>query len=628
MLFIGVLAMSSCVGCRGCWSVHSFVDSSINAFIHSLLGLFVLSDRLSSINTLLITSHVVTFSFDTPSAQIALHGNNEVLVSNSAVFLSAKSTSKPYVWLSSSPSRSALQSFDQAVKATTRTGDALKLLPDINLSVAAQSDIRITQRMNECWLDTGLARYKEKNPFGTWAWRYVATPAGVFRMFPGSPWRHSYDPTTRPWYLAAANNFNSDTGKYLYTFSTPYVDGGGAGEVMTLSKGIRGSSTQLSKRDLLAVVALDMTVTVFQEFLFDYVPACKQASSRTCIVINENGFVVYHKDFAASSSTPKEHVFLAEKHARVATWLVNEGVLTPTRCADFDASAMKSTYKVDVSSAVLDTHVDLECGSFVMSAVANTNVFLIEIDGNGCGFSRDFPCLPCNRHNCANTVLNPSNTALLCQPCACQLAFSSCNGTFALGGDEQAPVCPVSPSAQFSDLDICDSLSQDGTYSGDRDRDSDDGTGSKFTVVHVLILVAGVVGVVFLWRCCKRSKEYNKQTTRRPGTTGASAGAGTFSRVGVNTNSNNYAGRASSSSAPYPVANQSSYPEPQGQWQPASGTNAIPEAHVISGDNVSLQQQQQQQQAMSSGAASANAGTNMPTGYASGATSTYQVTNF
>jgi hypothetical protein len=375
------------------------------------------------------------------------------------VYLSGKSTSNPYDWLNHAQHPSLVDAFATAVK--DNTGEMLELFAGIELTLDAHNDIRMSQKINQCWFDDTKNELDNQSPFSTWVWRYVATPSGMFRMLPASPWRHGYDPTTRGWYLNTANNFDFTTGKFKYTFSTPYVDGGGAGEVITLSKGIRGKSVEISERDLEAVVALDMTLHGFQDLLFDRVPVCSDVAILTCILVNDNGFVVYHNDFVSSttgSGVTKEHVFIAEKHSGVAAALVEERVLVPAECVDFDESVIKTSYSVNrVNVAIGKKHV-LDCGSFVMTEVSGTNLFFIAVDGNGCSFADRHPCVPCNRENCEADAVG-ADGALLCQPCSCGLVFNSCNGTFGgggVGGDGQMPVCPVAPSTQFSDMAVCD----------------------------------------------------------------------------------------------------------------------------------------------------------------------------
>jgi len=60
--------------------------------------------------------------------------------------------------------------------------------------------------------------------------RYIATPSGTFRKFPGSLDPKDYDARLRPWYRRA-KAFPSQL-----ALSTPYVDASGLGVVITLSR--------------------------------------------------------------------------------------------------------------------------------------------------------------------------------------------------------------------------------------------------------------------------------------------------------------------------------------------------------------------------------------------------------
>lgn len=59
--------------------------------------------------------------------------------------------------------------------------------------------------------------------------RFVATPSGVFQIYPGTLLNKAYDPTKRQWYTRAIEY----PGKV--TLTAPYLDSGGAGYIVTMS---------------------------------------------------------------------------------------------------------------------------------------------------------------------------------------------------------------------------------------------------------------------------------------------------------------------------------------------------------------------------------------------------------
>ena len=59
--------------------------------------------------------------------------------------------------------------------------------------------------------------------------RYVATPGGVLRMYPGTLLHQSYAPMRREWFTRALQF----PGRMIVT--APYLDVGGAGYIVTLS---------------------------------------------------------------------------------------------------------------------------------------------------------------------------------------------------------------------------------------------------------------------------------------------------------------------------------------------------------------------------------------------------------
>ena len=60
-------------------------------------------------------------------------------------------------------------------------------------------------------------------------YRYVSTPSGVTRMFPGTLLSKNYDPSKRPWYNRAMEYPSH------ITLTAPYLDVGGAGYIVTMS---------------------------------------------------------------------------------------------------------------------------------------------------------------------------------------------------------------------------------------------------------------------------------------------------------------------------------------------------------------------------------------------------------
>lgn len=64
-------------------------------------------------------------------------------------------------------------------------------------------------------------------------WRYIATPNGVVRIFPGVQLNRFYDPRIRSWYQRAV----AQPGRFVV--SSPYLDDFGAGHILSVSQSIQ-----------------------------------------------------------------------------------------------------------------------------------------------------------------------------------------------------------------------------------------------------------------------------------------------------------------------------------------------------------------------------------------------------
>lgn len=176
----------------------------------------------------------------------------------------------------------ALNAFD----GDTRMGGADCDDEDAGADVVFKREVvnaaRVTSFIEAEWLgdvDTGVI------------WRYVSTPSGMHRAFPGHGYDRSYDARTRAWYNRALAFPDS------YVLSTPYVDASGAGRVITLSQAVtvRGRVE--------AVMGVDVTYSSLHDRMLEALPAVCTAEGSTskCMVIDSGGLLVYHPDFAEDS---------------------------------------------------------------------------------------------------------------------------------------------------------------------------------------------------------------------------------------------------------------------------------------------------------------------------------------
>eukprot|EP00117_Sycon_ciliatum_P006330 scpid15815/ scgid3227/ VWFA and cache domain-containing protein 1 len=227
-------------------------------------------------------------------------------------------------------------------------------------------DIRPTvwasQAIQDFWKNNRTARTMDEV-----AWTYFGSANGMWRSFPGSQSRRSYDPSRRPWYHRALANPPS-----VYATSAVYLDAGGVGKVVTLAQTIfhgrpaaamagpcttvenyaggcactehtqctsqycdRGTCTNQA---IAGVAAVDLRYTQFEALVsatLGSVPTvnndpCANSDNR-CILVNDAAEVVYDQTISnVSDLDPRnfENVPLAFLHGGVMLSLIDEGIFT------------------------------------------------------------------------------------------------------------------------------------------------------------------------------------------------------------------------------------------------------------------------------------------------------------
>ncbi|XP_059470821.1 VWFA and cache domain-containing protein 1 [Neocloeon triangulifer] len=263
---------------------------------------------------------------------------------------------------------------------------------------------------------------------------FAATPSGVFQMYPGSGLDHDYDPTRRPWYIRALKF----PGKVV--LSTPYLDVGGAGYIVTLSHTVyEGQSAALhSPSDTVAaVLGLDVTVGFVYKLLIQAAPFCQEPGVK-CLLIDDEGYVLAHPSLIDGRGI-RQH--LTHKEPLVANDMLNhQGLASKVLCSSFADQTLQRYFRFNTSlSTVLTNLVHGEqCAKYQIAAVPGTNVFVVVVNATcdvvttfcPCSVT-DRLCLNCNRME---------QTDCEC-PCECPLEIDYCTGELA-NKDEHIPSCP------------------------------------------------------------------------------------------------------------------------------------------------------------------------------------------
>ncbi|MBV96623.1 VWFA and cache domain-containing protein 1, partial [Eschrichtius robustus] len=159
-----------------------------------------------------------------PSA--CLHFKQLATLESPTVMLSAGSFSSPYEHLSQPETKRMVEHY------TAYLSDNTRLIANPGLKFSVRNEVMATSHVTDEWMTQ-----MEMSSLNTYiVRRYIATPNGVLRIYPGSLMDKAFDPTRRQWYLHAVANPG------LISLTGPYLDIGGAGYVVTISHTIHSSS--------------------------------------------------------------------------------------------------------------------------------------------------------------------------------------------------------------------------------------------------------------------------------------------------------------------------------------------------------------------------------------------------
>ena len=111
------------------------------------------------------------------------------------------------------------------ITITTPLQDDTRLITNPGLKQEVRNDVAATSRISDKW----LVRFRDSHLNDYIVRRYISTPSGVLRTFPGTLLDKMFDPTKREWYTRAQEYPGS------VTLSAPYLDVGGAGYIVTIS---------------------------------------------------------------------------------------------------------------------------------------------------------------------------------------------------------------------------------------------------------------------------------------------------------------------------------------------------------------------------------------------------------
>ncbi|KTG41184.1 hypothetical protein cypCar_00000945, partial [Cyprinus carpio] len=344
------------------------------------------------------------------------------------VMLSAGSFSSPYEHLSQPETKRMVEHY------TAYLSDNTRLIANPGLKSSVRNEVMATSHVTDEWMS--LMEMSSLNCYIVR--RYIATPNGVLRIYPGSLMDKAFDPTRRQWYLHAVANPG------LITFTGPYLDIGGAGYVVTISHTIHASSSQKASGYTVAVMGIDFTLRYFYKVLLDLLPICNQDKGNKirCFIMEDRGYLVAHPTLIdPKGHAPAEQQHITHKEPLVANDILNHpNFVKKNLCNSFSDRTVQRFYKFntsivgDLTNLVHGSH----CSKYRLTRIPGTNAFA-GIVNETCDSLAFCACSTVDRLclNCHRMEQNECEC-----PCECPLEVNECTGNLT-NAENRNPSCDV-----------------------------------------------------------------------------------------------------------------------------------------------------------------------------------------
>ncbi|XP_064477328.1 VWFA and cache domain-containing protein 1-like [Ornithodoros turicata] len=363
-----------------------------------------------------------------PPPRLCRHMKQLSTLSGSTVFLSARSFVSPFWYLNHKETRQRVEAYMAYLT------DTASFVPNPGLKPGVKSDVLALTRITSDWKKT----YENSEFTKHVVRRYVASPGGVFVVYPGAVLDQSYDPTEREWYTRALEH----PGRVVLT--APYLDAGGAGYIVTLSHTIyeaKPDALHSTADAVVAVIGMDLTLGYFYKLLTVNMDVCEQ-DKIACFILDDHGYLIAHPSLTEPTGRgPVEQQHVTHKEPLVLNDMLNHKDLVRKKvCNSYSDRTIQRLYKFNTSlEGILSNSVHAEhCARYQITAISGTNAFL-GIVNHTCNTVRAFcPCSMTDRL-CLNCQ-RMEQTECEC-PCECPLQVSLCTGEL-VEDDERSANCP------------------------------------------------------------------------------------------------------------------------------------------------------------------------------------------
>ncbi|CAH8577232.1 unnamed protein product [Heterobilharzia americana] len=232
--------------------------------------------------------------------QKCLFLNQLISFSFGTIYLSPRAFARPFTRLT----QGYLEDINDVRHLVAYLFDHTVLISDPGLTASSpsiQSSVGIVERIGKFWMHR--SHVSQLRDFIVR--RYVVTNTGAMLIYPGTLLSHTYDPTNRIWYKRAL----ALPGRLVAT--GPYLDDGGSGYIITLSRTIfEGNYTGVRRREkdkVAAVIGMDVTYRFLSFMLSHWLPECE------ALLKQENIFSSSSSLSTSSSSASNDNLNTLDK---------------------------------------------------------------------------------------------------------------------------------------------------------------------------------------------------------------------------------------------------------------------------------------------------------------------------
>uniref|UniRef100_A0A8C4QBV0 Cache domain containing 1 n=1 Tax=Eptatretus burgeri TaxID=7764 RepID=A0A8C4QBV0_EPTBU len=377
-------------------------------------------------------------------SRLCRHFQQLSTLDSSTVMLSAGGFSEPNQHLRTAETKRVAENY------AAYLSDGTRLFANPGLRPGVRADVVATGLVTRSWpslaVEGTLQSYVVR--------RYVATPGGVLRIFPGTLVAAGQDPQRQQWYQQAVAN----PGKI--TLSGPFLDAGGAGYIITLSHTIHAPSSEVTPPgQVIAVMAMDLTLRFFYRLLSIAVPACRAqgpGNKIRCFIMEDRGYLVAHPTLVdPHGDGPVEQQHLTHKEPLVANDILSHpGFVKKQLCNRLGDRTIQRSYRFntslpgELSNLLHGSH----CSRYLLAHLPGSNAFVAVVNESCealafCACSMvDRLCLNCHRMEQSECEC----------PCECSLDIDDCSGNVTSHEDSNpscdAPFEPLTLASVDSNL--------------------------------------------------------------------------------------------------------------------------------------------------------------------------------